>query len=120
MSRSRLLAVTILLLLFPTCFAHIEMSSPIPRGSKYGTAPIDVDLKSPLSSTRPWPCQGKQAGFITSVNGASTIRVSLEGSAIHNGGEIDAASPPHVSDSQNRPLPIRLDSAPSFRDSFAG
>jgi hypothetical protein len=65
--------------------AHIEMSKPPPRGSKYGPdkTHIDYNLSSPTHAI----CQGKPAGpIVGTYKAGSFIDVVLSGTATHNGG----------------------------------
>ncbi|KXS21534.1 hypothetical protein M427DRAFT_272782 [Gonapodya prolifera JEL478] len=74
--------------------AHVEMTNPPPRNSKYvkGATNIDYDNLSPLGPTRPFPCQGKSKGpIVATYQAGSSISVQLGGSATHDGGHCQFA-----------------------------
>ncbi|KAI9023397.1 hypothetical protein DFJ74DRAFT_721161 [Hyaloraphidium curvatum] len=92
-----LLALVLLLSFLAAARAHVEVRSPLPRGSRYGNPPIDYDLKSPLAADRPWPCGGKPPGQVVhDVAPGQSLAISFEGSALHNGGHCQFAISPIV------------------------
>lgn len=67
------------------------MKYPPPRHSKfskYYTSKnlIDYDLKSPLKNIQEFPCKNYKKSASTVIITRNTLKVSLDGTAIHNGG----------------------------------
>ncbi|TRM55652.1 hypothetical protein BD626DRAFT_576902 [Schizophyllum amplum] len=91
-----MLPIAILAVLAPLAAAHMEMTSPPPLRSKYNdnadTANVDYSMTSPLeASGSNFPCKGYLADTtgkesVASWAAGSSQQVTLEGSAIHEGG----------------------------------
>ncbi|KAI8922080.1 hypothetical protein DFJ77DRAFT_445208 [Powellomyces hirtus] len=86
--------ILLLLGLTTSALAHMQMTSPPPRGNvapPVGT--VDYNLKNPLNGRdRPFPCGGKPRGSsMATVKAGTQLPVSLGGSAIHDGGHCQFA-----------------------------
>ncbi|KAI8058391.1 hypothetical protein BDF22DRAFT_665440 [Syncephalis plumigaleata] len=76
---------TLMVFVASPAYAHMEMSKPPPRGSKFGPDKANVDY----SNTSPTHqiCKGKPAGAIVATYSAgSSVDVEIVGGAPHNGG----------------------------------
>ncbi|ORY01958.1 hypothetical protein K493DRAFT_298154 [Basidiobolus meristosporus CBS 931.73] len=71
--------------------AHMEMTNPPPRESKfnpyYKDGQIDYDMTSPLGGQWTYPCRGYGPGpSVATYQAGGTVGVDLDGGAVHNGG----------------------------------
>ncbi|KAK9723020.1 hypothetical protein K7432_002229 [Basidiobolus ranarum] len=71
--------------------AHMEMTNPAPRESKfnpnYKDGQIDYDMTSPLDSHWTYPCRGYGPGpSVATYQAGGSVGVDLDGGADHNGG----------------------------------
>ncbi|KAJ9069634.1 hypothetical protein DSO57_1016446 [Entomophthora muscae] len=74
--------------------AHMEMTEPAPRRSKYhkGYNNVDYDMTSPLGGRFSYPCRGFPSGPVSKkYTAGQDIQVNLGGSATHKGGHCQFA-----------------------------
>ncbi|KAK9729688.1 hypothetical protein K7432_000093 [Basidiobolus ranarum] len=80
------------LILVQFVVGHMEMVEPAPRRSSHNSyyerkGDVDYDIMSPLSSKRPFPCQGASKGpSVASYSSGSNIRIKIAGGTPHKGG----------------------------------
>ena len=89
--------VSSLALLLYGCNAHMEMSFPAPRMSRFLPANLlqgkqpDFSMKNPLEADGSnFPCKRYPAGPVSATfRAGETIQVRFDGSVIHNGGHCE-------------------------------
>jgi hypothetical protein len=89
---SWLVAMSATALLLASAGAHMEISSPPPRRSRFGPGPsadIDYNMMAPLPADGTGlPCKGYAAATpVTKLRAGSTFNVTAYGATFHGGGE---------------------------------
>ncbi|KAI9297410.1 hypothetical protein K502DRAFT_347123 [Neoconidiobolus thromboides FSU 785] len=91
----------LVIIFLSTSFAHMEVSYPYPRYSKFSPyyksiGMVDYSNLAPLGSMdrfdKPYPCKGYPKGPVqASFKAGDTIKLTMTGGAIHDGGHCQFA-----------------------------
>ncbi|ORX98805.1 hypothetical protein K493DRAFT_213751 [Basidiobolus meristosporus CBS 931.73] len=84
-------SIVFLLGVSSTVMAHMSMTKPAPRNSKYNSFykgdAIDYNMDAPLNDGYAYPCRGYGAGpSVATYTAGGSVQVQLDGGAPHNGG----------------------------------
>ncbi|KAK9661688.1 hypothetical protein K7432_018182, partial [Basidiobolus ranarum] len=84
-------SLVILLGVSSTVMAHMSMTQPAPRKSKYNSFykgdSVDYNMDAPLNDGYAYPCRGYGAGpSVATYTAGGSVQVNLDGGAPHNGG----------------------------------